>query len=348
MKSNYTKFLVLLFWFSCIKLLGQEKEESLFSFEPDIRVFTLHAFMNIAGFDHEWRKTGMDSLRIEIRDTLNSVLPPDLIERMKSYRSETNNHGWAGWAIYGLASNGYPDYDLNYEKSTSEVYNIGIEYKGLSPLLKDFFDKGNIEGLWSHYKPLLKSRNERYQPFAMIALNNIIKYCKLNNDYFDQVASKIHFQESPLMSHFTAQTVKVNGEIWLVNSPSESKPGPSRFYHETLHHVIDPIVEQLHPDVIQRLEPLNELIKDKETAYEIIIESIVRTFDMVLRNASPDRTEEMINNEYALGFLLCPFIYESIRDFELSEISTSDFIEQTLISLDIQTETKRWEEFNSN
>ena len=347
MKHRLIKFPLLLFFIAVApEIYGQRQDEGLFSFEPDARIFTLHAFMNMAGFDHEWRKAGMDTLRVEIRETLKARLTPNLIQRMKKYRNDSQNHSWAGWARYGLVTDGCPNFEINYDKTTSEVEGIAAQFEQLSPLLKEFCAEGEIDQLWTLYQPLLKLRNERYKPYAHEALDNIIKYCRLEDDFLKKKTSKIHFQVSPLMSYFTAQTVKVNGEIWLINSPSESEPGPHGFYHEALHHVIDALVEQ-HPEALKRLEPLNKLVENKETAYEIVIESFVRTFDKLLQAQPAEQTKEMIFNEYALGFVLCPIIYESIPTFEASNMSISEFVQSTLSAVDIETETERWKAFNT-
>jgi len=52
----------ILLMFSC----GKEKEKNeneFFVFEPDVRLFTSYAFMNAAGYNHDWNPT-MHPIRI--------------------------------------------------------------------------------------------------------------------------------------------------------------------------------------------------------------------------------------------------------------------------------------------
>jgi len=44
-------------------------EDNFFVFEPDIRLFTSYAFMNAAGYNHDWNPT-MHPIRTEIRNLL--------------------------------------------------------------------------------------------------------------------------------------------------------------------------------------------------------------------------------------------------------------------------------------
>ena len=72
----------------------------------------------------------------------------------------------------------------------------------------------------------------------------------------------MHVQFSPLMSYFTAQTARVNGELWYILGPQEGEPSASSFYHEILHYVVDPLTEKQEA-ALTRLEELFMLVEDK-------------------------------------------------------------------------------------
>jgi len=64
---------------------GNIKEnKEFFVFKPDIRLFTTYAFMNAAGFSHDWNEK-MHPIRIEIRNHLDTVLDNDYKNKIGDY-----------------------------------------------------------------------------------------------------------------------------------------------------------------------------------------------------------------------------------------------------------------------
>jgi hypothetical protein len=158
------------------------------------------------------------------------------------------------------------------------------------------------------------------------------------------------------MSYFTAQTVRINGDIWLINSPSTGKPGPTAFYHESLHHVIDPVIDDF-PELVREVEPLfNVAMERAKLGYNdwgsIVKESFVRTVDRVLQGKhfgySKEKIYEMVNEEYRLGFILVPAVYAGLQKYEISEESLQSFIPKILSSINVKDETQNWENLWKN
>jgi hypothetical protein len=328
---------------------AQSQAISLFNFEPDVRVFTLHAFMNMAGVDGEWRKEGMHPLRIEICEKLKKTLDTAFIAKINSYTKRTENYGWAGWARYALLTSGPPDFKLEYDSLSTDIRHVESNFPNLSGLVSEFYTKADIPTLWKTYLPLYKKLNDGFKPHAQKAIDDIVVYCRLDSEHFQKNTSKIHVQFSPLMPYFTAQQATVNNELWLIFGPQEGETSASSYYHEVLHEVVNPITES-NPSSLTKLDPLFQLLKDKVTSYDVVNESFVRTIDKVLSGTlhgySEEKVRQDILNEYKLGFILCPIIFESIPEYEESNMSFKEFYLKVINKIDIKTESERWEQFH--
>jgi hypothetical protein len=324
----------------------------LFDFTPDVRLFTAYAFMNAAGNDAEWRKAGMHPIRLAVREELDGTLDSTFQKKIRDFSSD---HGgsWTLWGSYALITDGPPDFHITYDPKTTPYGKSDEESKtGLSDLFAEFYTQGRIGQLWNKYKPLLQMENDRFEPFAEKALGDIETYCRLKKRSLSG-RKRVHFQSMPLMLYFTAWTAKVNGEMWIVGGPQEGEPDASAFYHETLHHVVGPLVEK-YTSEIDRSAGLNDLAKSAgDIGYDSwpdrVEDCFTRTLDKVLEAKLWDldrtRLNQMLEDEYRLGFILCFSIAESLADYEAQTLTFEEYFPKILLNIDVAREKRRWEEF---
>jgi hypothetical protein len=328
-------------------LFAQDSSSTLFSYEADVRFFTAQALQNVAGYDHEWRKEGMHPLRIEIREELARRLDSAYRAKLHSF-GDSCKGDWSSWASYALLTNGPPEFTLSYDPKTSPYADrTRDDMAGFSPLLAEFYQRAHIATLWQKYRPQMQSLNDRFQPYTRQALDDITRYCRLEEGYFLRKASHIHVMFAPLQSYFTAFTDQVNNEIYLVFGPQPSEPSPASFYHEALHHVLSPLTERLDTCVTNRFNELYALASSQgHIGYSHIDEAFVRTIGIVLAGKlfhEPDSTVlANVTNEYKLGFILCLSIYEQLRAYETSKMTFEQFFPQILAGIDVQREKQRW------
>jgi len=335
------------------RLSAQDTLPALFSFRQDVRVFTAQALQNAAGYDHEWRKDGMHPLRTEIRSELIRTLDSSYVAKLHAFRKACKGD-WSSWASYALLTSGPPDFKLSYDpKTTPYGDSTRDEMSGLSSLLAEFYVKAHVPALWQKYEPRFQDLNDQFRPHARRALDDIMRYCRLDKDYFSHKASRMHVVFAPLQSYFTAFTDKVNDEIYLVFGPQPSEPSPSSFYHEALHHVISPLTEKLDTNITNRFKELYTLATSGEhIGYSHIDEAFVRTIGCVLAGKlfhEPDSTVlANVTNEYKLGFILCLSIYEQLKEYEATNITFEQFFPRILASIDVEREKQRWMELTKN
>lgn len=160
-----------------------------------------------------------------------------------------------------------------------------------------------------------------YRSYASVAFEDLQNYLKVEAPSLESV--KVITAFSPLLSYFQALTTTVNGDVYLVFGPQHNDPSPSSYYHEVAHHFIDPIIEK-DTNEVERLTPLIEFVQETEDniGYSILEESFVRTIDIVhtrrLFNSTEEKALQRVRDKYSFGFILCPYLYETLQQFEES------------------------------
>ena len=336
---------------SCSNEKTKENKE-FFIFEPDIRLFTTYAFMNAAGFSHDWNEK-MHPIRVEVRTYLDSILDSDYKTKINNYYKKLGGGVFYGYGAFALNTGLPPDFKIICDTCENEYLK---KFNGYDTILQDFYKKAMIDRLWELYKDRLEEINLQYKPYAELALKQITEYCRVDSNYYHNIAGHFHYQQIPLMSHFTAFFHETGNDYWVISGPSTGEPGPSAFYHESLHKIINPIVEN-NSEINKRINDLIPLSQEKlkgdynsETA--ILCESFVRTIDKILSaqyyKSSDDDLYRMIENEYKLGHILSFYLLENLPKYEYSSKTLKDYYPALITNIDIDFEKNRWIEYWKN
>jgi len=308
MKKSIILTMLTFLLFACTNKQNKV-EDNFFVFEPDIRLFTSYAFMNAAGYSHDWNAT-MHPIRTEVRAYLDSILTDDYKKEIGNYYEKLGGGDFYGYGVYAINSKYPPNFGLICDTCKNEDINKFVKYDSL---LQDFYEKAHIGELWERYYGKLHEINLQYKPFAEIAIKQITAYCRVDSNYFRNTAKgKFHYQQIPLMSYFTAFFHETGNDYWVISGPMPGEADPSAFYHEPLHKLINPIVES-NSLANKKIEILVRLAQERlkgdynsDTA--LLCESFVRTIDRILHSRYNKLQEsdlrEIIEDEYRLGHIL--------------------------------------------
>ncbi len=88
-----------------------DNKGGFFVFEPDSRLFTSYAFMNAAGYSHDWNKT-MHPIRVEIRNYLDSMLTDSYKTKIRQYFDKLGGGDFYGYGVYAINSKFPPEFGL--------------------------------------------------------------------------------------------------------------------------------------------------------------------------------------------------------------------------------------------
>ncbi len=350
-KTAIAAILTILF---CSSGNGQNNSTGdFFVFEPDIRLFTSYAFMNAAGYSHDWNAT-MHPIRVEVRNYLDSTLTDSYRTQIHQYYDKLGGGDFYGYGIYAINSNFPPEFGLICDTCRIE----GLErFENYDSILADFYKTAQIERLWKRYYKKLRDINLQYEPFAEIAIQHITSYCRTDTDYFRNHANgKFYYQQIPLMSHFTAFFNEAGTDYWVVSGPTAGEPDPSAFYHEPLHKIINPIVES-NESVTKRLEILVELSQqrlkgDYNNIIYLVCESFVRAIDRVLyaryNNLTATELHQIMEDEYRQRHILTFYLLENLPEYEASGKTLKAYYPQLISNIDLEREKARWNDYWKN
>ena len=153
----------------------------LFDFEPDIRLFLVFAFMNAAGYDFDYAKE-FDPLRQEIRHHIKNGLEDDFKNRIAEYFSQKlKDYDHMGWGAFALYLSAPPELEVLNDKGS---FRITDELRDALPLVREFYEKAKIEELWKKHYPTLRNDNYAFKPYADLALQQIIDYCRVDKSIY--------------------------------------------------------------------------------------------------------------------------------------------------------------------
>jgi hypothetical protein len=297
----------------------------------------------------------MHPLRIAVRNELAGRLDSTFLKNIRDFHFSHYGGSWSGYGPFALTTSGPPNFQVFFDSTTSDedCRNIEKGFAGLSELLAEFYKKANIAQLWGKYQPVIQADNDRFKPFASNALDDIESYCRLKKGFFTNLSARIHYQFCPLMSYFTAQTITVNGEIWFVVGPQEGEPDESNFYHEALHHVVNPLVDALDSVTINSFADLFTLADTtSQIHYGQFYEGFVRTLDKVMSGKrfkqSDSTVAAKVMNEYKLGLILCLSIYEQLKEYEAGSMTFAQYFPKIIASIDVKREKQRWLELSKS
>ncbi|MFV1883409.1 MAG: hypothetical protein ACMZ7B_02850 [Balneola sp.] len=350
---------LILFWLiSVFMLFGCSKSPQKtgidFSFAADERLFTAHAFMNMAGFDLEYRQEGMHPIRIEIRDKLRQRLSPQYLDSINIYY-RNHIHSLGDYGTYAFTLSPPPEFKLQLDSASSSSW-VAADVKQLpelNSLLREFYSKADISTLWAEYEPRLQEYHDRFAPFAEQAFNDLKEFLGVTELPSDMGKGKIITAYSPLMSYFNAFTVIVNNDVYIVNGPMDSEPSPSSYYHEAAHHFVDRAVND-NALLLERIQPLLHYAEEKNAgiAYAVMEESLVRAIQILLDeqlfSRTTEKTLEATNNEYRFGFILCPYFVENLPEFSATGKSFEEYFPELITGIDIDHEIQRLDKFLNN
>lgn len=352
MKNIATITLFLFLMFSC-RNAKEDVQDEFFVFEPDIRLFTSYAFMNAAGYSHDWNST-MHPIRVEVREYLDSILTDDYKQKIHSYYEKSGGGDFYGYGVYAIKSKNPPDFGLLCDTCKNEEISRFVSYDSL---LQDFYEKAKIPELWKRYHHRLYEINLQYKPFAGIAIKQITDYCRVDSGYFrNKTNGKFYYQQIPLMSFFTAFFHETESDYWVISGPSKGEADPSAFYHEPLHKIINPIVES-YPELNIRINDLVGLSQEKlkgdyNNTSSLICESFVRTIDRILcaryDKLQEDELREKVEDEYRLGHILSLYLLENLPAYEAGNKTLKDYYPELISNIDVTHEKERWESYWKN
>lgn len=333
-------------------------ESDFFNYKPDIRVFTVLAFVNAGGYE-PFNPDSISKVRKEIRVYLDSVVTDSLKKEIKNICNPDKGHLFIVPQIkYALNLTYPPNFNwLPDSLRTKPDGSINMKDKEkYLKLLNEFYVKANIPFLWKKYSPVFESNNLKYRLFSVQAINHITEFCRVDSSFYKKKYGKFNFFEEELANKGWGSIFSSKDTIFYFMNYQVN--GEAAFYHESLHLLINSITDK-YSELLKTKNKIIDIASDKRHklgAYialnDLFSECLVTTIDFTLREKYNNYSrKEIVNNlerEYKKGLILVPYFYNSLKKYQESDLTIEQFYPRIINGIDIELEKVQWREYIEN
>ncbi len=356
MKSNMLRGLLLAAALSCPPAWAAQSQslQGLVNirFQNDVRLFTVMAALNAAGFDAESEGRTMSEVRLRVREEL-SGLDPELVGRLRQFYLEklegaAIDHPQTAYTSLALLLSGPPGFEL-----ASAEENLPADARhvaGFERLLPEFYRKAGVPKLWEKYRPAYERELLAYEPLLREIITETL-------EYFRVPARVVLDREIVLIPDLLDQKDIVNARnlervYYIVAGPADDPRSNRRqLQHEYLHFLVDPLVRKFglplmdHEDLLDLAQRQPHIRSEYQNRYLLMVtESLIESLQTAIAGGSEQQRQRELVEDFRQGLILAPYFHRGLASYGRSEmVSLPTFMESLLAGVDPR-EVRRDEE----
>jgi hypothetical protein len=315
---------------------GQERLEDVVNIDlrSDVRLFTLMAALNAAGFNFEVPTKEMSGVRLAVREELKKA-PREILLQLRvfytthAFRYETAAH--TAYTSLALMLSGPPEF--RFRSDTPKIPSDVERIVGFEELMSTFYQEAGIAEMWERYRAKYDDELIRYRPVVKSVIQQTLQYLRIPARIV--LDRKIVLMPDQLGYQDVVNARNLEKVYYIVVGPSDD---PASNYvelqHEYLHLLIDPLVEKYGGTLIQTKELIAlaheqpEIGSDFRDRYLLIVgESLIEA--ILGRLHPPDDVERRQLELFRRGLVFVPYLWRSLEAYEQSpESSLPSYLEQ--------------------
>jgi len=312
-----------------------------FSIQPDVRVFTLFAYLNgPAGWSEESDK-GFSPQRKQLRADLQkqmAALDPKVVQRWRDFYQKHKQISYC-YLYYTLTLGAPPKF--NYITSVAEMKypEIVRSLDGFNSVLSEFYQQAGIQMLYEKtYREVMMAEVRKYDQARILSqIAHVYDYLRLDRPKFDTF--DVVIVPAPFDSYWDANALIYTKRLYIVEGLESNDYGLNT--HEYLHMLMDNLIPG---DLAGQKSKLNAIyhanrkapyVKNYQDLHTYVEENLVRALDHRMRSRlEPSKRayeEGVLSDEVANGLVLEDNFYQSLEQFVQSPgQSAQEFITETL------------------
>jgi len=326
-------------------LMGQSSDsvEALVNMKltVDVRIFTVMAALNAAGFDYETPGREMSELRQSIRQELQKT-DPGLLEQLQTFYKEhrQGNDGIDNQVAYvslALLLSGPPQFKLIFEEE--RVPADARRLLGFERLVQEFYQKAGIESLWQRYQSAYAEELETYRPVLREMIEQTLEYFRIPpRSVLDR---RIVLIPDLLNAKNIVNARSLAPVYYIVVGPTDNATDNHRqLQHGYLHYLIDPLVEKFglqllkHSDLMELAHRQPQLDAQYQNKYFLLVaESLIET--ILWKIHVPENPDRELVSLFRQGLIFVPYFQRGLKRYEETElISFPSYVEDLFKDLE--------------
>ena len=326
--------------FSVARAQSTETAEALanIKFTADVRVFTVMAALNAAGFDHETSGREMSVVRQLIRRETEKF-DSALLGKLRTFYSSHNltteaSDQQVAYTSLALLLSGPPEFQVTVQEV--ELPEDVKQILGFEKLVKEFYEKANIESLWQSQQPAYEEELTSYQTVVKDLIAQTLDYFRIPPRV---VLDREIILIPDLLNAKTIVNVRNLDLVYyvVVGPTDEAAENHHQIQHEYLHFLIDPLIEKFgmalieHGDLLELAHAQPQLKPQFQNKFFLLVaESLIET--VLLRLHDPENSDRELIRLFRQGLIFAPYFSRELKRYEQETelISFPSYVETLL------------------
>jgi tetratricopeptide (TPR) repeat protein len=329
-----------------LPLLAQEPAEEN-QLDTDIRMFTVMAAINVAGYDDGVDTRGDSPVRQAVRRRLESFDGPSkkLLETAyQEFRLRDPAENLSQFVTYALLCQGPPTFDLYADLPTDLPPDVR-PIRSFGPILQQFYQEADIESLWLEYQPAYEEELARYQAALTPMLIRTAGYLRIGPQSREFQAFKVWID---LMGTPNALNTRLyGGNVQVVAHPSD-RIQLNEIRHAFLMHLLDRLSIRNREvvagkQVLSRFALFAPALDDayKEDFELLVTKSLVKAVEARLDHADAEAAKPVVEQALREGYILAPYFYDALGKYEEDTQIMNNFYAEMIEGIDVKREAGR-------
>lgn len=317
-------------------------------------LFSVVAAINTCGYDQELGVSDPVRLQVRAEITRESQTLPEARsvqqELCAFYRDHQSNDGARDLAQYvslALTLGEPPSFTPTVKES--DMPPDAAYVLGFVPVLQRFYIAANLHGIWLRHQKEYNSLIERnHEAIAKMLLGTDV-YLKIPlSGYADR-----HFNVliEPMAAPGQTNARNYGADYYIVLSLENGQLNMDQIRHTYLHFLLDPMAMRRGTS-LRRIAPVLDEVKTAplDESYKtdislLLTESLIRAIEarqLPAKGKGADTMRERAANAAAEeGFILAPYFYDRLVQFEKEPVGLQNAYGDWLYLLDVNQERKR-------
>jgi tetratricopeptide (TPR) repeat protein len=315
-------------------------------FEVSEGMFTMMALINVAGYDEDLDGPSNHPARKWVRQQIlarNPALLADLRQFYKDHRRDNWQQEFSQYVSFALITDGPPDFNPRF--IWNEVPPDAQELRGLEAYLKLFYDEADIPSLWRVVEPQFEPLLQKYQPEVTATIQRANAYLRNPTSGASRRGFQIVLDVLGAPNH--VETRAYDDMAYIVVTPTPNFP-TERLKMAYLHYLIDPVVYR-HRESFENKKAVMDFALGapllgesyKEDFALLVSACLVRAVSARMDPMPAAERQKLVQDALEEGFVLTPFFYEALEQFEKQPANLRFYFEEMIASLDVYKENRR-------
>lgn len=313
----------------------------------DIRMFTVMAAINAAGYDDGLSSEADHPARKALRQELESV-DSSMRNRLRTYyeqhKLDDPELDLSQYISFALMCGEPPFFDLKAEVPTDLPLDVR-PIRGLSALLREFYEIAGIEQLWHRYQPAYEDAMLRYQDPLIKSVFEINGYLRVPSNSREARGFKVYFDLLAAPGSINMRAYGGDVKI-VVHSSSEVRTEEIRAAY--LLHLLDRLSIR-YAEVVAKKESLARMAlyaPALDDAYKsnfqlLLTKSLAHAVQTRMRYEPEEKKLARIMDHTRNGFILAPYFYEKLAEYEKQPQSFRRYYETLIDDIRVRQEADR-------